>query len=191
MKKYNILVIIFISILISGCGWSEMSNDAKRSYRKLTGDTACEKTGGEIIVKEECDGTKTQWCKISDQEQCYDDQVKDGKCTAGEYDPNTGAIVGIMSKVVCQSPQEELGGLILPPVQPAEQSECEKSGGRIEPKPECDGSSSQWCLISDREQCYADQVKDGKCTVGTYDESAGGIVGITPKVLCDNPEAGQ
>jgi len=67
-----------------------------------------------------------------------------------------------------------------------EVSECEKAGGTLTVIKECDGSESLWCTISEREQCYADQVADGKCTVGEYSEELKGIVGVTPRVLCDN-----
>lgn len=65
-------------------------------------------------------------------------------------------------------------------------SECEKAGGILSKLQECDGSESDWCNISEREACYADQVKDGKCTAGYYSEELGGVVGISPRVLCDN-----
>ena len=64
-------------------------------------------------------------------------------------------------------------------------SECEKAGGKLTKVKECDGSESDWCVISEKEQCYADQVKDGKCTVGKYSEELKAIVGISPRVLCD------
>ncbi len=65
-------------------------------------------------------------------------------------------------------------------------SECENAKGVISIIKECDGSESEWCKISEKEQCYSDQVKNGKCTIGKYDEELGGIVGVTPRVLCDN-----
>ncbi|MFH1458507.1 MAG: hypothetical protein ABIG31_04995 [Candidatus Omnitrophota bacterium] len=67
-------------------------------------------------------------------------------------------------------------------------SECEKAGGQLTKIKECDDSESDWCVISEREQCYADQVKDGRCTKGEYSEELGGIVGIAPRVLCDGDE---
>jgi len=68
---------------------------------------------------------------------------------------------------------------------PKKVSECEKARGSIITRTECDGSESPWCVISKKEECYADQVKNGHCTVGHYDETARGVVGITPRVLCD------
>lgn len=70
-------------------------------------------------------------------------------------------------------------------------SECEKAGGVSFSIKECDGSESEWCKISEEEQCYSDQVKSGKCIVGEYDEELGGIVGVTPRVVCDGLENGQ
>lgn len=64
-------------------------------------------------------------------------------------------------------------------------SECEQAHGVLVTIEECDGSQSLWCMISEKEQCYADQVKDGHCTVGEYSEELHGIVGVTPRVLCD------
>ncbi len=66
------------------------------------------------------------------------------------------------------------------------QTECEKAKGEIVKIKECDGSESEWCVISEKEQCYADQVKNGRCTAGKYSEKYKGIVGISPRVLCDN-----
>ena len=57
-------------------------------------------------------------------------------------------------------------------------SECEKAGGKLTKIKECDNSESDWCIISEKEECYADQVKDGKCTV----------VNISPRVLCDKQQ---
>ncbi len=54
-------------------------------------------------------------------------------------------------------------------------SECEKAGGKITRIKECDNSESDWCIISEKEGCYADQVKNGRCAV----------VNISPRVLCD------
>lgn len=68
-------------------------------------------------------------------------------------------------------------------------TECEKAGGNVVQIEECDGSKSDWCIISAKEQCYADQVKDGHCTAGHYDEELKGIVGISPKVLCDSRDS--
>jgi len=65
-------------------------------------------------------------------------------------------------------------------------SECEKAGGKLVKITECDNSESDWCTISEREQCYADQVEDGRCTVGEYSQEFGGIIGITPRVICDS-----
>lgn len=70
-------------------------------------------------------------------------------------------------------------------VLPVSVDECTRAGGKISQITECDGSQSDWCEISEQEQCYADQVKEGRCAQGEYDEELGGIVGITPKVLCD------
>lgn len=70
----------------------------------------------------------------------------------------------------------------------AAQSECEKAKGETIKIEECDGSQSDWCVISGKEQCYADQVKEGRCIVGEYSEELKGIVGITPKVLCDTSD---
>lgn len=67
-------------------------------------------------------------------------------------------------------------------------SECAKAGGKLITIKECDGSESLWCVISEREQCYADQVENGKCTVGEYSEELKGIVGVTPRVLCDKDQ---
>ncbi|MFC1510049.1 hypothetical protein ACFL49_00095 [Candidatus Omnitrophota bacterium] len=64
-------------------------------------------------------------------------------------------------------------------------SACEKAGGTIKIIKECDGSESDWCDISEKEQCYADQVEEGGCTVGEYSEELGGITGISPRVFCD------
>ncbi|MFH0855594.1 MAG: hypothetical protein V1869_03685 [Candidatus Omnitrophota bacterium] len=64
-------------------------------------------------------------------------------------------------------------------------SECEKAGGKLTKIKECDGSESSWCVISAKEQCYADQVENGKCSVGKYSEESKAIVGISPRVLCD------
>ena len=66
--------------------------------------------------------------------------------------------------------------------------ECTKAGGTVFKLKECDGSISKWCKISEKEQCYADQVRDGQCSVGRYDEAIGAIVGVTPRVLCDNKQ---
>jgi hypothetical protein len=63
--------------------------------------------------------------------------------------------------------------------------ECVKAGGRLEKSKECDGSEIDWCNISEKEQCYADQVHDGKCTAGKYSEELKAIVGISPRILCD------
>jgi len=65
-------------------------------------------------------------------------------------------------------------------------SECEKAGGKLKKIKECNGSESEWCIISEREECYADQVENGRCTVGEYSQERKAIVGITPRVLCDN-----
>ena len=62
---------------------------------------------------------------------------------------------------------------------------CKEAGGQITFIEECDGSRNLWCVISEKEQCYADQVKEGRCAEGTYSEELGGIVGITPRVLCE------
>ncbi|HPB67398.1 MAG TPA: hypothetical protein PLT76_08285 [Candidatus Omnitrophota bacterium] len=70
----------------------------------------------------------------------------------------------------------------------AAESECEKAKGKIIRLEECDGSRSDWCILSEKEQCYADQVKEGRCTAGEYSEELKGIVGITPKVLCDTSD---
>jgi len=67
-------------------------------------------------------------------------------------------------------------------------SDCEKAGGKLTKVKECDNSESDWCTISEKEQCYVDQVKDGKCTVGQYSEELKGIVGISPRVLCDKEQ---
>jgi len=67
-------------------------------------------------------------------------------------------------------------------------SECQKAGGRLTKTRECDGSESVWCFISEKEECYADQVSKGKCTVGEYSEELRGIVGISPRVLCDSEQ---
>jgi len=63
--------------------------------------------------------------------------------------------------------------------------ECLRAGGRAKTIKECDGSESLWCDISAREACYADQVAGGRCTAGEYSEELKGVVGITPRVLCD------
>ncbi|MFH0762685.1 MAG: hypothetical protein V1925_02215 [Candidatus Omnitrophota bacterium] len=67
-------------------------------------------------------------------------------------------------------------------------SECEKAGGQLTKTQECDGLESDWCVISERQQCYADQVQDGKCTVGEYSEELQAIIGITPRVICDSKD---
>lgn len=67
-------------------------------------------------------------------------------------------------------------------------SECEKAGGKPTKITECDGSESVWCVISKKEECYADQVSNGKCAVGEYSEELQGIVGISPRVLCDKQQ---
>jgi len=64
-------------------------------------------------------------------------------------------------------------------------SECEIAGGYIKMDEECNGEKSEWCVISKKEQCYADQVVNGRCSVGEYSEELKGIVGISPRVLCD------
>ncbi len=69
-----------------------------------------------------------------------------------------------------------------------EGKECIEAGGKISMIKECNGSESAWCEISEKEQCYADRVRGGHCTVGRYDEEAKGIVGFTPKVLCDKEQ---
>lgn len=55
-------------------------------------------------------------------------------------------------------------------------NECEKAGGQLSEKEECDNSKSAWCVISSEEECYADALIDGKCPVTQP----------SPKVLCDN-----
>jgi hypothetical protein len=62
---------------------------------------------------------------------------------------------------------------------------CRRAGGTAKRIKECDGSESLWCDLSPREACYADQVVNGRCTAGKYSEELKGIVGITPRVLCD------
>ena len=57
-------------------------------------------------------------------------------------------------------------------------SECEKAGGILTKIKECDNSESDWCAIPENEECYADQVKDGRCTV----------VNLSPRVLCDKEQ---
>ena len=61
-----------------------------------------------------------------------------------------------------------------------EGEECKKAGGKIVMVKECDSSESAWCKISEKEQCYADQVKDGKCVVS--------MKKISPRVLCDKEQ---
>ena len=70
-------------------------------------------------------------------------------------------------------------------------TECEKAGGKIVKIKECDGSEGDWCVISEKEQCYTDQVENGRCTVGKYSEELKGILGITPRVLCDAAESAK
>ena len=69
-----------------------------------------------------------------------------------------------------------------------EGEECKKASGKIVLSKECDGTVSAWCVISEKEQCYADQVKNGHCTAGQYDENTKSIVGISPRVLCDKEQ---
>ena len=67
-------------------------------------------------------------------------------------------------------------------------TECTKAGGMLKNIKECDGSDSDWCFISKTEQCYAHQVRSGKCSVGEYSQEFDAIIGITPRVLCDSEE---
>lgn len=71
-------------------------------------------------------------------------------------------------------------------VLPGPSAACRRAGGKARKVRECDGSESLWCDISAREACYADQVVNGRCTAGEYSEELKGIVGITPRVLCDS-----
>ena len=57
-------------------------------------------------------------------------------------------------------------------------SECQEAGGKIIKIRECDQSESDWCVISDKEACYADQVQGGKCMV----------TNPPPRVLCDKEQ---
>lgn len=67
---------------------------------------------------------------------------------------------------------------------------CARAGGLLKNIKECDGSDSDWCIISEREQCYASQIGNGRCTAGYYSEEHDAISGITPRVICDDaPEA--
>jgi endonuclease YncB( thermonuclease family) len=70
-------------------------------------------------------------------------------------------------------------------------AQCAKAGGMLRNIKECDNSDSDWCIVSDTQQCYAHQVRNGKCSVGEYSEEMDAIVGITPRVLCDEEEAGD
>lgn len=64
--------------------------------------------------------------------------------------------------------------------------ECIKAGGKMIRVQECDGSENEWCVISEKEYCYVEQVKNGRCAVGQYSKEAGGMIGIPPKVVCDS-----
>lgn len=58
--------------------------------------------------------------------------------------------------------------------------ECKKAGGKIVMLKECDGSESAACEISGKIQCYADQVKDGRCVMS--------MEYCYPRVLCDKEQ---
>ncbi|HBL18556.1 MAG: hypothetical protein A2X36_09125 [Elusimicrobia bacterium GWA2_69_24] len=65
---------------------------------------------------------------------------------------------------------------------------CRAARGTLKTIRECDGSKSQWCVVSAREACYADQLKDGKCTVGKYSQDLNAVVGVKPRVICSADE---
>ena len=65
-------------------------------------------------------------------------------------------------------------------------AQCAKAGGMLKNIKECDGSDSDWCIISETEQCYGHQVSNGKCVAGEYSEDRDAITGITPRVVCDS-----
>ena len=70
-------------------------------------------------------------------------------------------------------------------------SECEKAGGKLLKIKECNGSESDYCILSEKIHCYADLVKGGKCDVEfsekRYNETGDGMIGrgSGPRVLCD------
>lgn len=73
---------------------------------------------------------------------------------------------------------------------PTPLSECEKAGGKLTTIQECDGSKSDWCILSEKIHCYADLVKDGQCDVEFsekwYQETGEGMIGpgSGPRILC-------
>lgn len=70
----------------------------------------------------------------------------------------------------------------------ADAAACRAARGVVKTIKECDGSKSQWCAVSEREACYADQLRDGKCTVGKYSEMLRAVVGVKPRVICNAAE---
>ena len=75
-----------------------------------------------------------------------------------------------------------------------ELSECEKAGGELQKRKECDGSENDHCILSEKIHCYADLVKNGKCDVEFsekwFNETGDGMVGpgSGPRVWCDDGE---
>jgi len=68
-------------------------------------DNDCTRAGGYLFEIEECDGSKSPWCEISEKEQCYLDKVIDGRCSEGVWSEEYQAIVGITPKVLCDGLQ--------------------------------------------------------------------------------------
>lgn len=66
-------------------------------------------------------------------------------------------------------------------------SACEQAGGKLTKIEECDGSLADYCQLSDKIHCYADEVVNGTCDVAFSDElykqTGDGMMG-GPRVLC-------
>jgi putative hemolysin len=105
MKKIKLILLPLLTIaILSGCSMyntnqSQFKNESSNNQSQQT--SQCEKAGGTIVLTEECDGSKIEWCKISEKEQCYSDQIKNNRCSVGKYDEESGSIAGIMPRVLC------------------------------------------------------------------------------------------
>lgn len=177
MSRSKYFFILLITIILSACVQKTASTqtppnkETANQPNTATGQSACAQAGGTQSIIRECDGTQSDWCQLSATDQCYADQVENNVCP-----------INVSPRVLCgqaeTSTTEQTGNRNQTKAKNNHSnSPCLQAGGFESNIKECDGSESPWCILSETDQCYADQISGGKCPDM-----------VSPRVLCDQEQ---